>query len=82
LLEESTPSWENDPYISLARAHTAGLMMDETHLDALKSPTYLISSETEASQAKYEALRPFLPAYMQMCSTIHIRIRRQSFHPH
>ena len=56
---------ERYPYLSWARAHTAGFMMDEAHLDALKSPTYPISSETEASQAKYKALRPFLPAYAE-----------------
>ncbi len=54
---------ENYPYLSWARAHTAGFAMDEAHLDALRCPVYLISHETAASQAKYEALRPFLPAY-------------------
>lgn len=54
---------ENYPYLSWAAAHTAGFTMDKEHLAALEKPGYPISSETEASQAQYELLRPFLPAY-------------------
>ncbi len=54
---------ERYPYLSWSRAHTAGFAMDTAHLDMLKNPAYPISYETEASQADYEALRPFLPDY-------------------
>ena len=54
---------ENYPYLTWAQAHTAGFTMDEEHLAELKNPGYPISSETEASQAQYELLRPYLPAY-------------------
>ncbi|MCQ2445577.1 MAG: hypothetical protein MJ141_01655 [Clostridia bacterium] len=51
------------PYLSWAKAHTCGFTMDKTRLEALSHPVYPISSETNASQAKYELLRPWLPAY-------------------
>jgi len=63
---------ENYPYLSWAQAHSAGFAMDAEHLEALKHPVYPISSETYASEAIYENLRPLLPAYADAhCSAPH-----------
>lgn len=62
----------NYPYLSWAQAHSAGFAMDDEHLEALKHPEYPISSETWASEAIYENLRPLLPAYADAhCSAPH-----------
>ena len=51
------------PYLSWAKAHSYGFTMDEEHLAPLREPLYPISSETNASQAEYDLLRPWLPQY-------------------
>lgn len=43
---------ENYPYLTWAAAHTGGFIMDREHLDALQTPGYPISSETEARDRK------------------------------
>ena len=50
------------PYLSWARLHTAKTPLTGVYLEDAEHPQYPISSETNASQARYENLRPLFPA--------------------
>ena len=49
------------PYLSWARLHTAGAPLTGVYLEAAAHPQYPVTSETNASQARYEKLRPLFP---------------------